>query len=255
LKFAIICASFAENPTVMLYETPSDNILFIDIETVPLHYRYGEMSPAMQQLWDDKTRFIQQREEKDGEAVYERAGIYAEFGKIICISVGYLHHASGDKVLRLTSFADKDEAKLLADFAKLLNDRFSSPDFYLCGHNIKEFDIPYLCRRLLINGMRLPNMINISGKKPWEVRHLDTMELWKFGDYKNYTSLNLLAQIFGIPTPKDDISGADVARVYYEEDDLDKIVRYCEKDVLAVAQLLLSMRGEPRIEQKNVVVV
>lgn len=239
----------------MLYDTKSEDILFIDIETVPLHYQFSDMTPEMQTLWNDKTRFIQQREEKDGEAVYERAGIYAEFGKVVCISVGYLHQSTDNKMFRVTSFAGKDESVLLEEFAQLLHDRYSSPRYFLCGHNIKEFDIPFLCRRMLINEIKLPAILNIAGKKPWEVHHLDTMELWKFGDYKHFTSLNLLTQIFGIPTPKDDISGADVARVFYEEDDLEKIVRYCEKDVLAVAQLLLKMKGEPRIEQKNVVVV
>lgn len=238
----------------MLNNIPSENILFIDIETVPEHYRFEEMTPVMQTLWSDKTRFIQQREEKDAEAVYDRAGVYAEFGKVICISMGYLHQGAGDKVLRLTSFAQDDEQALLNAFAQLINDRFSS-NYYLCGHNIKEFDIPYLCRRMLIHGIKLPDMINLAGKKPWEVMHLDTMELWKFGDYKHYTSLNLLTHIFGIPSPKDDISGADVARVYHEDKDLEKIVKYCEKDVVAVAQLLLSMKGEQRVAEKNVVVV
>lgn len=239
----------------MLYEVPSENILFIDIETVPLHYRFDEMTEEMQLLWSDKTRFIQQREEKDAAEVYERAGVYAEFGKVICISIGYLHQSAGDKMLRITSFAGEDEREVLEDFAGLLNSRFSAPHYFMCGHNIKEFDIPYLCRRMLIHGMRLPEMLNIAGKKPWEVKHLDTMELWKFGDYKHFTSLNLLTRIFDIPTPKDDISGADVAKVFYEEKDLERIVRYCEKDVVAVAQLLLSMKGDPRVEEKNVVVV
>lgn len=238
----------------MLNHIPSENILFIDIETVPAHYRFEEMSPEMQTLWSDKTRFIQQREEKDAETVYERAGVYAEFGQVICISMGYLHQSSSDKVLRLTSFSGDDEQQLLTDFAKLINDRFAT-NYFLCGHNIKEFDIPYLCRRMLIHGIKLPDMLNLAGKKPWEVMHLDTMELWKFGDYKHYTSLNLLTHIFGIPSPKDDISGADVARVYHEDKDLEKIVKYCEKDVVAVAQLLLSMKGEPHVEEKNVVVV
>lgn len=239
----------------MLYEVPSENILFIDIETVPLHYRFDEMTDEMKLLWSDKTRFIQQREEKDAAEVYERAGVYAEFGKVICISIGYLHQSAGDKMLRITSFAGEDEREVLEDFAGLLNSRFSAPNYFMCGHNIKEFDIPYLCRRMLIHGMRLPEMLNIAGKKPWEVKHLDTMELWKFGDYKHFTSLNLLTRIFDIPTPKDDISGADVAKVFYEEKDLERIVRYCEKDVVAVAQLLLSMKGDPRVEEKNVVVV
>lgn len=239
----------------MLYKIPSENILFIDIETVPASYRFDEMSPEMQSLWSDKTRFIQQREETDAAGVYERAGVYAEFGKIICISMGYVHQSAGDKMLRITSFADDDEQALLESFCKLLNDRFPASSYFLCGHNIKEFDIPFMCRRMLINGIKLPEMLNLAGKKPWEVQHLDTMELWKFGDYKHYTSLNLLAHIFGIPSPKDDISGADVARVYYEEKNLPKIVRYCEKDVVAVAQLMFSMKGEAHVSEKNVVVV
>lgn len=238
----------------MLYKIPSDNILFIDIETVPVHYRFEEMEPEMQQLWDDKTRFIQQREETDAAGVYQRSGVYAEFAKVICISVGYVHHTA-DKVLRVTSFASDDETELLESFCKLINERFPSTSYFLCGHNIKEFDIPFLCRRMLINGIRLPEMLNLAGKKPWEVQHLDTMELWKFGDFKHYTSLNLLTHVFGIPSPKDDISGADVSRVYYEENDLQKIVRYCEKDVVAVAQLLFRMKGEPLVNEKNVVVV
>jgi len=232
-----------------------DNVLFIDIETVPQYYKFNELSSNMQNLWSDKTRFLQQRDEVDAENIYERAGIYAEFGKVICISVGYLHHSSGSRAFRLTSFAGDDEREVLHNFADLLNNRYGSPKFAFCGHNIKEFDIPYLCRRMLINGIKLPKMLNIAGKKPWEVNHLDTMELWKFGDFKHYTSLNLLTAIFGIPTPKDDIGGADVSRVYYEENDLDKIRKYCEKDVVAVARLLLRFRGEPSIEEKNIVVV
>jgi DNA polymerase elongation subunit (family B) len=232
-----------------------DDVLFIDIETVPQYYRFNDLNPTMQTLWNDKTRFLQQREEVDAETIYEKAGIYAEFGKVICISLGYVHQNGDNKVFRLTSFAGENEQELLDQFATLLNNRYTSPQFAFCGHNIKEFDIPYLCRRMLINGIALPKILNIAGKKPWEVNHLDTMEMWKFGDFKHYTSLNLLTNIFGIPSPKDDISGADVARVYYEDKDLQKIIRYCEKDVIAVAQLLLKFRGEKLIEEKNIVVV
>lgn len=232
-----------------------DNVLFIDIETVPQHYKFSDLNSNMQTLWSDKTKFLQQRDEVDAENIYERAGIYAEFGKVICISIGYLHHSSGSRAFRLTSFAGDDEHEILHNFADLLNNRYGSTKFAFCGHNIKEFDIPYLCRRMLLNGIKLPKMLNIAGKKPWDVNHLDTMELWKFGDFKHYTSLNLLTAIFGIPTPKDDISGADVSRVYYEENDLDRIRKYCEKDVVAVARLLLCFRGEPGIEEKNIVVV
>lgn len=239
----------------MLYKIVSDNILFIDIETVPLEYAYNDLSEDTRELWDAKTRFLQQRDDRSAEDVYEQAGIYAEFSKIVCISVGYVRHLSGERTLRVTSFADDDEKVLLERFARLISDKFPSPSYYLCGHNIKEFDVPFICRRMLVNCIKLPAMLNLAGKKPWEIPHLDTMELWKFGDYKHYTSLNLLTHIFGIPSPKDEISGADVARVYYEEKDLPKIVRYCEKDVVAVAQLLFRMKGENCVDQKNVVVV
>lgn len=239
----------------MLSSVSTDRILFIDIETVPQFYQFDKMPEVMQTLWTEKTRFIQQREEKTPAEVYEKAGVYAEFGKVICISLGYLYHSAAGTKFRITSFAGKDEHVLLQEFTDLIDQRFSGSNYLLCGHNIKEFDIPYLCRRMLVSGIRLPDLLDLSGKKPWEVPHLDTMELWKFGDYKHYTSLNLLTHIFGIPTPKDDISGADVARVFYEEDDIEKIVRYCEKDVVAVAQLLLRMKGEKPFDQKNVVVV
>ena len=155
----------------------------------------------------------------------------------------------------MTSFYGEDEVQLLNDFADLLNSHFNVSGHVLCAHNGKVFDFPYIARRMLIQGLQLPRMLNIAGKKPWEVPHLDTMELWKFGDFKNYTSLNLLAHVFGVPTPKGDIDGSQVGRVYWEEGDLDCIERYCKKDVVTVAQLTLKFRGEQLLEESEVVMV
>lgn len=242
------------------------NVLFLDIETVPGVGDFEELDEEMQELWGIKCRSLLRRgpeEEVEYDEMAElyrtRAGIYSEFGKIICISVGFLtrNPDGGAPVMRLKSFAHHIEASLLEDFSDLLNKHFNNPDkFAICGHNIKEFDVPYICRRMLINQLPLPRMIDIAGKKPWETKHfLDTLELWKFGDLKNYTSLRLLAAVFGIPSPKDDISGADVAGVYWEERDLDRIAHYCEKDVLATAQLFLKLKRLPLIQPEQVVIV
>lgn len=229
-----------------------EKILFLDIETVPQVYHFSELDEKTAELYTLKTKFLQ----KDGatpEDVYERAGVYAEFGKIVCISCGIVTERSGGKEIRMKSFAGDDEKQLLEEFAEMLNRHYNTPYHILCGHNAKEFDFPFLGRRMLIHGIDLPGVLDIAGKKPWEVNHLDTMELWKFGDYKHYTSMSLLCHIFNIPTPKDDISGADVARVYYEENDLERIVTYCQKDVIALIQLFLRFRNEPLVEEDNIV--
>ena len=238
------------------------NILFLDIETVPGKPDFEELNEEMQELWSIKcSQLLKRRDLETDEIVdmYPRAGIYSEFGKIICISVGILarNPETNEPLLRLKSFTNHVEGALLDDFCDLLNKRFSSPEkFALCGHNIKEFDIPYICRRMLLNQLVFPKVLDIGGKKPWETKHLlDTMEMWKFGDIKNYTSLRLLTAVFDIPSPKDDISGADVAGVYWEERDLDRIATYCEKDVLATVQLFLRMKRMPLLRNDQIVVV
>lgn len=230
----------------MLENIPLKSVLFLDIETAPLVYNYKELDNTVKEFWDTKFRYQQA---ESPEKQYQKAGIYAEFAKIICISVGYFN----DEHFRIKSFYGHDEKQLLLDFVALLSSHYNKKEHLLCAHNGKEFDFPFLCRRMLINGIKLPKILNIAGKKPWEINHLDTMELWKFGDYKNYTSLNLLASVFNIPTPKDDINGADVARVYWEEKNLERIVAYCQKDVLTVAQLLVRFMGKPLIENKNLI--
>jgi DNA polymerase elongation subunit (family B) len=235
----------------MLKDISINQILFLDIETVPEVYSFTDLDENRQKLWSDKTKYFQTRDGLDAGQVYEKAGIYAEFGKVICISTAFVYQKEGRPRLRIKSFSGDDEKEVLSAFSKVLDDHFSGLDKYLCGHNIKEFDIPYMARRMLLNGLHLPEMINLPGKKPWEVRHLDTLELWKFGDYKHFTSLNLLTNLFGIPTPKDDISGADVARVYWEDSDLVRITKYCEKDTIAVAHLMHRFKNLPLIPEED----
>ncbi len=234
-----------------------DRILFLDIETVPQVANYTELSSELAHLWDEKTQLLQVKnperylpEWTPQDAFENGAGIYAEFGKVVCISVGFIHFQNGEMAFRTKSFSNDDEKILLTEFSAMLIKNFST--FQICGHNIKEFDIPYICRRMLVNGLPLPPMLRIAGKKPWEVQFIDTLELWKFGDFKNYTSLKLLTAIFGIPTPKDDIDGNQVAKVYYQEKNLARIVAYCEKDVIATAQLLLRMMGKEIISPDRI---
>ena len=248
----------------MLRRIDLRRVLYLDIETVSGKRTYAELSESMQSLWKHKCKSILKQYdepvsvEQASETYTEKAGIYAEFGKIVCISVGIV---TGDPntgwSVRLKSFADHDERILLESFAKMVTKHYGSIEKdYFCGHNIKEFDVPYLCRRLMVNQVPLPPSLDLTGRKPWETKHLlDTMELWKFGDYKAYTSLKLLAGIFGFPSPKDDIDGSEVGRVYWEEDDLQRIATYCEKDVLAVVQLIQKYRRQELIPEDQVVVV
>lgn len=236
----------------MLEKVQLDKILFLDIETVPQVYHFEELDDTTADLFDHKTRF-QQKDGKTVEELYnERGGILAEFGKIVCISCGFVNQTPTGKEIRMKSFYHDDEETLLKQFSSMLESHFNTPYHLLCGHNGKEFDFPYIARRMLVNGLKLPRALDIAGKKPWEVQHLDTLELWKFGDYKHFTSLPLLCHIFQIPTPKDDISGADVARVYYEENDLERIKVYCEKDVVALIQLFLKMKGDALVEEGDI---
>lgn len=237
----------------MLLDLDLSKILFLDIETVPQLADFAQLDEETAALWNDKAAKLT-KAEQTGEEIYERAGIYAEFGKIICISVGMFNLREGGKrEFRLHSFFGDDENLLLREFADMLNGHFNRADNLLCAHNGKEFDFPYIARRMVINRIPIPKILNTVGRKPWEVQHIDTMELWKFGDWKSYTSLKLLTHVLGIPTPKTDIEGKDVARVYYEENDLDRIERYCKRDTLAVAQLLLRFRGEEILNEDQIV--
>jgi uncharacterized protein YprB with RNaseH-like and TPR domain len=236
----------------MNLNTNLKNILFLDIETVPQFENFDEVSPELQELFDQKTAY-QRKDKVEVKEFYERAGIWAEFGKIICISVGYFIEKDKKKQFRTTSFFGDNESKILNDFSALLNSHFSKQQHVLCAHNGKEFDFPFIARRMIVNQIELPKKLNLFGKKPWEIPHLDTMELWKFGDYKHYSSLKLLTAILGIPSPKDDINGSEVASVYYKEKNIQRIVKYCEKDTIAVAQLLLRFNNEPLLESEDII--
>lgn len=235
----------------MLSKLNLENILFLDIETVPQTHYFSDLDDTSQQLWEVKSQY-QRDEETSAEDFYPRAGIWAEFGKIICISVGYFKNHGDKRTFRVTSFHG-DELKILQDFKNLIVSHFSQANHLLCAHNGKEFDFPYIARRMIIHGMDLPYKLNLFGKKPWEVPHLDTLELWKFGDYKTYTSLKLLTHVLGIPSPKDDIDGSQVYDVFYEKNDLDRIIVYCEKDTVAVAQILLRLRGEDLLVEDEII--
>jgi 3'-5' exonuclease len=235
----------------MLDNIKVEDVLFLDIETVPVASSMELLDASMQKLWDKKSKQFRSPEQSAGD-VYERAGIYSEFGKIICISVGLIIEKNPFG-LRLKSFFGHDEKTILTDFSGMLS-KFSknNKEALLCAHNGKEFDFPYMARRMIINGITIPDLLDNAGKKPWDIKLLDTMDLWKFGDYKNYTSLDLLTSILGIPTPKDDIDGSMVAGIYYVEKDIQRIVHYCEKDVLAITQVLLRFMNLPKIEVEKI---
>lgn len=234
----------------MNFKNPKENILFLDIETVSLYPTFDDVPEIEQELFANKTAY------KRGDNIspsefYNNAGIWAEFGKIVCISVGYFVNDQ----LRITSFASKDEKEILTEFKNLLSDYFNNPKHLLCGHNAKEFDFPFIARRMIVNQIILPSQLNLFGKKPWEIPHLDTLELWKFGDYKHYTSLKLLTHLLGVPSPKGDIDGSKVGLVFYVDDDLVRIVRYCEQDVLALARVYMRFNNEEIVEDKDVIYV
>lgn len=236
----------------MLQALNLKQVLVLDVETVPQYATAAEIPANILELWAHKTRFLR----KDGESpeeYYHRAGIFAEFGKIVCISFGMYIKRQGNYQFRIKSIAGHDEKELLTQFIEIIQKQ--PANVVLCAHNGKEFDFPYLCRRMLINGLAIPSCLQIAGKKPWEINHIDTMELWKFGDYKNYTSLHLLATIFDIPSPKDDMKGEDVHRVYWQDQNLDRIKIYCQKDVLTTAQLLLKFKGLALIPEKSITIV
>ena len=237
----------------MLHKINLEDILFLDIETVPQYPDYSCVPVAEQALWEEKTQNLR-KDEYTAEEYYNRAGIWAEFGKIVCISVGYFSFRHEQRTFRVTSFTGEEDS-LLRDFVRLVEEHFSRPNKLFCAHNGKEFDFPYLSRRMIINGIRIPNKLQLFGKKPWEVPHLDTLDLWKFGDYKHYTSLTLLAHTLGIPSPKDDINGSQVHDVFYEENDIHRIATYCEKDTITVAQILLRLRYEPLLKDDEILII
>lgn len=233
------------------------DFLIIDIETVSGNENIEELSPQLQKHWERKAGFIRNTDEKDPSDLYQdRAAIYAEFGKIIVIGMAIYHESKGKPALRVKSLASHDENELLLEFKNFIESKFDQDNLKLCAHNGKEFDFPYLCRRMLINDIKIPWSLNMTGKKPWEVNHIDTMELWKFGDWKSFTSLDLLTSIFGIPSSKTDLDGSMVTKTYYEEKDgLKRIEEYCQRDVIATSQLYLRLNNLPMIEPDQINIV
>ncbi len=236
----------------MLKNVNPEALFFFDIETVPGNPDYHELSPDFRKLFDDKVGRFKKEEENPADYYFSKAGILAEFGKVIVISCGYLQKKGEAYTLQIKTFSNHDEKLLLESFLPTLIN-VSKNDYQLCGHNIREFDVPWLCRRFLINGLPLPPVLDIYGKKPWEVNHVDTLDLWKFGDFKHYTSLHLLANVLNVPTPKDDIDGSMVGAVYWKENNLSRIAKYCSKDVIAVAQIIMRLKGLPLIIDEYIV--
>ena len=240
-------------PNINIFE-----LLYIDIETVPQFSSHEQMNGNLKELWAAKHLLVRKEESENAEDGYlKRAGVYAEFAKIVCISIGYFKKdkATKQQTFRVKSFSGDDEKALLEEFVLLINKNFSPEHYSFCGHNIREFDIPFICRRLLIHRLQFPEILQVTGKRPWEMNDVDTLQLWKFGDYNSFTSLKLLAEVLGIPSPKDDIEGKDVCRVYWNENGLARIVEYCQKDVVTVARLLLRFKGETETLEDDAVVI
>jgi len=235
----------------MLNNIQLQDLLVLDIETVSQKKSFDDLDEEWQELWSRKAGALNNPEIVPSK-IYDRAAIYAEFGKVICIGLGIFHHQDGELHLKVKSIHGDDEKAVLQAFAELLNTKFNGPKHMLVAHNGKEFDFPFLCRRMLINGIHIPAILDVAGKKPWETNFIDTMELWKFGDYKNYTSLNVLAKCFGIPSPKDDIDGSMVGHTYWQQNDLERIATYCKKDIITTAQLLVKYRNEPLVPTSNI---
>lgn len=236
------------------FKKRAKNFLLLDIETVAAEASYDQLPERMQKLWDKKSLSLNKGDEtiSSADSFYNKGAIYSEFGKVVCIAFGAFYWNEKDQIaFKVRNFSGDDEAKLLLEFKSLL-EKYPAEQLTLCAHNGKEFDFPFLCRRMLIHGIQIPKALQISGKKPWEILHQDTMELWKFGDYKSFTSLDLLAAVFDIPGSKNEMSGDQVTPVYYEEKDLDKICRYCREDVVVLGQIYLRLHGFGLIEPENI---
>ena len=233
------------------------NLVFIDIETVSGTQQFEDLTEEYKTQWTKKAGHLRGIDDLSVDEAYsQRSAIYAEFGKIVCISIGYCVKDKQEEChLRIKSITNSDEKSLLAEFCELMENKFDERSIILCAHNGKEFDYPYLARRMVINEVKLPVFLQLSGKKPWQVKHIDTMELWKFGDWKSYTSLELLTTALGIPSTKTDLDGSMVSKVFYELDDLDRIARYCAQDVIATAQIYFRFVGKKMIESDHIHII
>ncbi|MDN5212523.1 3'-5' exonuclease [Fulvivirgaceae bacterium BMA12] len=241
-----------------MYEKDNlSQLLFIDIETVAQCEDYLQLDHSSQLFWQKKAANFKNESGLNVREIYEqRAGIYAEFGKIVSIGLGYFKFDGEENLtFRVKAITNDDELLILREFTDLLRRKFDQEKLIFCAHNGKEFDFPYLCRRMTVNRITIPEALSLRGKKPWEVKHLDTMDMWKFGDRKQYTSLDLLANILGVESSKDDITGSDVNTVYYRDKNLNRIAAYCKKDVVVTAQVYLALQHMPLLSNDDIVMV
>lgn len=232
----------------MLENLDITNVLAIDIETVPMVEHYDQLEDHWKKLWDIKSQ--QKYPNLTPAESWPSAGIYAEFGKIVCISAGAFVRWGKSFQFKVKSYASENEVTILEEFNDMLEKYMKTPANTLASHNGREFDYPYIARRLMINRMDIPMILDIAGRRPWEINLVDTMELWKFGDFKAYTSLSLIAACLGIPSSKDDIDGSQVYSVYYKEKDLERIKTYCQKDVILLGKILLRFKRENDIPEE-----
>jgi predicted PolB exonuclease-like 3'-5' exonuclease len=233
-----------------------ENLLLIDIETVSELATFDELTEDWKHLWEEKVQRSLPENTTAAEFYPQRAGVMAEFSKVICISVGYFKKDGKAVQLRVKSFYGDDEKILLQEFiAALQKMEANNNKWSFTGHNIKEFDIPFICRRLLINDLQIPLFLDFQNMKPWETNMIDTFQYWRFGDYKHYTSLKLLAAALNVPSPKDDIDGSMVGDVYWKEKNLERIVTYCQKDVVTTANIVLRFKNLPLLSNSQVEIV
>lgn len=240
----------------MIAKMPLENFLIIDIETVSEQKDFESLATGWQHLWEEKVMRSLPENTTAGEYYPQRAGVMAEFAKVVCISIGYFKKEKDLHQFRVKSLFANDEHELLQQFIHTINQLEAvHKRWSFTGHNIKEFDVPFLCRRLLINGLAIPPYLDFQNMKPWETNMVDTFQYWRFGDYKNYTSLKLLAAALNVPSPKDDIDGSMVGHVYWNENDLQRIAVYCQKDVVTVANIILRFKNLPLLTLEQVVFV
>lgn len=233
-----------------------ENLFLIDIETVSCCENYELLTDDWKELWTEKIYKNLPDNTTPEEYYPKRAGIMAEFAKVVCISIGYIKKEDDIMQLRIKSFYSEDEKEILEKFIETVCQmQTKNNNWCFTGHNIKEFDIPFLCRRILVNNICIPDCFNFQSMKPWDVPLLDTLHLWRFGDYKHYTSLKLLAATLGVPSPKDDIDGSQVGEVFWKEKDLKRISFYCQKDVATVANIILRFKNLPLLTEEQIVFV
>ncbi len=240
----------------MIAKMPLENFLVIDIETVSSSNQFDSLHYDWKKLWEEKVQRALPPDTSAAEYYEQRAGVMAEFAKVVCISLGYFKREAGAWQFRVKSIFGHDEKELLIKFKQTVDQMEQMHNRWsFTGHNIKEFDIPFLCRRLLINDLNIPAYLDFQNMKPWETNMVDTFQYWRFGDYKNFTSLKLLAAALGVPSPKDDIDGSMVGHVYWEEGNLERIAIYCQKDVATVANIILRFKNLPILKEEQVIFV